>query len=300
MSQNLTTYPIGQMPQVTSPDLLYIKIMRQLAAYTFDRATESFAFTKLIRRKLCRLAIFRWHRKLKSLLFKKLPMKRLRQVSSITQQYAYITFGQFSKHTNVVNICGGQIECLNHTQRVDFDVQAKSIKGLISKLFAVSCNAFEELAEPRSGKSTDMDREAIYNGNDISKSLCYVFDESFLNLPEICRVAGETNSTGELREVVSVEVPKESEDVFVGVETKNFADDFHGKYFAISHLWHGSSASQLSFWLEFFHKIISFTEDIYDKIIKIHCLALHDQWNNFCFLPVYSIGQRAFLISTLS
>ena len=107
-------------------------------------------------------------------------------------------------------------------------------------------------------------------------------------------MADETNPTGELGEAMAIEVSEESEDVFVRVETKDLADYFHGKYFTVSHLWHRSSASQCSAWKEPLHKIISVVEDIYDKIIKVHCTPLHDRWNNSCFLPACFIGQRAF------
>ena len=49
----------------------------------------------------------------------------------------------------------------------------------------------------------------------------------------------------------------------------------------------------VTLWKEFLHKIISFTEDIYDRIIKVHFFALHGQWNNSFFSS--SIDQRAFL-----
>jgi len=110
-------------------------------------------------------------------------------------------------------------------------------------------------------------------------------------------LADETDSTTELGEVMAVEVFEKFEDVFVGVETEDFADNFHCKYFTVSHLWRWASASQCSFGEKFFHKIISFTKDIYDKIIKVHFLALHDQWNYSFFCLLNSIGQRAFIIS---
>ena len=50
-----------------------------------------------------------------------------------------------------------------------------------------------------------------------------------------------------------------------------------------------------------FHKIISFAEDIYDKIIKIHFLALHDPWNNFCsFTYLFHRPEGLFVINTYS
>ena len=87
---------------------------------------------------------------------------------------------------------------------------------------------------------------------------------------------------------------KEPEDIFVRVKAADFSHDFHCKYFAISQLRHWSSGSNMSGRKVFFHKIISFTEDIYDKSIKIHFLALHSLWNNFYFLPIYSIDKRVF------
>ena len=297
MSQNFATDAVGQVPEVTSPDLLNVKIMNKLTAHRLYRATQLLTFSKLIRPQLGWLTILRWHRKLKSLFFKKFSVKRFRQISTIAQENPFVAFGKFTEHANVMDICWGHIERLNHAKRVDFDMEAKPIKGLIAHLLAIGCNPLEELAESRSCESADRDREAVYNAHNIRKSLCNMFEELFLDAAEVCCVSYKTYAAGKRGEIVAVEISKKSEDVFIGVKTENFAYDFQGKYFAVRHLRHRTSASQCSFWKEIFHKIISLAEDIYDKIIKVHCTALHDQWNNFCSLSIYSIGQRAFLIS---
>lgn len=284
MSQNLTTYAIGQMPHVTSPDLLDMEIVRQLTADGFDRATKPFAFAQLIRRQWRRLAIFCRYRKLKSLLFKKLLMKGLREIPAISQEHVVVAFGQFRGHANVVHIGGGQIERLDHAERADFDMQAKSINGLITQLFVIMGYPFDELAEPGSGKSTDRDRKAIDHGHDIPKSPYDVFKESLLDLPEVSRVTDKTDSAGERGEVVPVKVFEESEDIFVRVKIQHFAHDFQRKDFTVRHLWRRTSASQSSLGKALFHKIIRFAKDIDDKIIKMHRLALHDQWNNVLLL----------------
>ena len=123
--------------------------------------------------------------------------------------------------------------------------------------------------------------------------------EPFLDFPEVGRVTDKTDSAGERGEVVTIEVSEESEDVLVRVETEYFAHDFHRKDFTVGHLGRRPSASQSSLWKEFFHKIISFAEDIYDKIIKVHFLALHDQWNNLLFLTcIFHRPEGLFNINT--
>ena len=94
----------------------------------------------------------------------------------------------------------------------------------------------------------------------------------------------EADSVSQGGKIVMVVTVKESEDFFVGVKTGYFADNFHCKYFTVSQLRQRSSGSG---WKIIFHKIIIFAEDIYDKIIKIHFLALNGQWNNFCLLTSY-------------
>ena len=297
MSQNLTTYAIGQMPQVTSPNLLYMKVMCKLATHRFDGTSKSFTFAKLFTAKRARLSVLRGYRKLKSLFSKKLLFDRLRNIGSISQRYAAVTSDKFIQHSQVVNIGWGHFKCLNHTQRVDLDMESKTIKSLVAKLFAIGGDTSKKLAEPGPGEPTDRNRKAVNDGNDIFELFCDMVKKSFLNKPKICCVSDEVDSVSQGRKVVLVEIPEKSEDVFIGVKPEDFADDFHCKHFTISQLRQRPSGSYGSCRKEIFHKIISFAEDIYDKIIKVHFLALHDQWNNFCFLSTYSIGLRAFLLS---
>jgi hypothetical protein len=186
---------------------------------------------------------------------------------------------------------------LNHPQRIDFGMQSKSVKSLITNLFSIGGETFEEFGKSGSGKSAHRYRKAVDHLDNIFEFVGNVLEKTLLYCPQIGCMPGESNSAGKIWKIVSVEIPEESEDIFIGVKTKDFADYFHCKNFAVDHLRHWPSGSNMSWWKEFFHKIISFTEDIYDKSIKIHFLALHSQWNSFCFLPIYSIGLRAFLIS---
>ena len=71
---------------------------------------------------------------------------------------------------------------------------------------------------------------------------------------------------------MAVESFKELENGFVGLLAEQLADDFHGKYFAVSQLRQWPSFSQGPFWKGFFHKIVYFAEDLYDKIIEVHFL----------------------------
>jgi hypothetical protein len=176
-------------------------------------------------------------------------------------------------------------------------MEPKAIKGLITKLFAICCDTFEKPTEPGSGKPAGRYRKAVDHRNDVFEFLSYVFEETLFDQPQVGSMTDETDSTGESGEVVPVKIFEETEDVFVSVESEDFADNFYCKYFTVSHLWLWPSGPECSVWKEYFHKIISFAEDIYDKIIKIHFLALHGQWNSFCCLPIHSIGQRAFLLS---
>jgi len=96
-------------------------------------------------------------------------------------------------------------------------------------------------------------------------------------------LADETHPSGEREKVMAIKVSEESEDVFICVEIRHFANNFHSKDIAPHHLGCRAPSSQSSFGKALFHKIISFAEDIYDRIIKVHCLALHDQRNNVCF-----------------
>jgi len=176
-------------------------------------------------------------------------------------------------------------------------MQSKSVKSLIANLFSISGDTFKKPGKSGPGKSAHRYRKAVDYLDNIFEFIGNVLEKTLLYYPQIGCMSDESNSAGKIWKVMSVEVPEESENILIGVKTKDFADDFHCKYFAVSQLRHWPSGSNMSWWKEFFHKIISFTEDIYDKSIKIHFLALDSQWNIFCFLPIYSIGQRAFLIS---
>jgi len=178
-------------------------------------------------------------------------------------------------------------------------MQSKSVKSLITHLLSIGGETSKKPGKSGSGKSTCRYGKAVDYLDNIFEFVGNVLKKTLLYCPQVGCMSGESNSAGKIWKVVSVEIPEESEDIFIGIKTKDFADDFHCKYFTVSHLRHWPSGSNMSWWKEFFHKIISFTEDIYDKSVKIHFLALHSQWNSFCFLPIYSIGKRAFLISVL-
>jgi hypothetical protein len=259
-----------------------MKVMAKLTTNRLDTATQPFAFSKLLASKLCRLAVFGRYRKLKSLFGKQLLLKRLRQIRPVSQQNSAVISSQLRQHFDVVNIGRGQFECLKHTQRVDFCVQPKSIKSLIANLFSISGNASKKPAESGPGEAADRDRKAVDHGNSICESLSNMLKKPFLNKPEVGCMSREINPVSQSGKVVVVESLEESKDVFISVESEDFADNFYGKYFTVSHLRKQSSGSERSTWKEIFHKIISFAEDIYDKIIKVHFLALRDQWNNFC------------------
>ena len=224
------------MPYITSPNLLNMKVVAKLAANGLYRTTKSFTLAKFLSTQMCRLPIFGRYRKLKSLLFKQLLLKRLRQIRSISQQHSAIISGQFRQHFDVVNIGRGQFECLNHPQRIDFGMQSKSVKSLITNLFSIGGDTFEEPGESGSGKSTRRYRKAVNYLDNIFVFVGNVLKKTLLYCPQIGCMSGESNSAGKIWKVVSVEVPEESEDVFISVKTKDFADDFHCKYFAVSQL----------------------------------------------------------------
>ena len=280
MSKNLTTYAVGQMPKITGPNLLYLKVVSKLIAYRLNQAADPLAFAQLFRFQCGRLAILGRYGKLKSLLLKELRAQWHRKIGSVTQQYTTVALGQLRQHTDIMHIGSGHIERLDHAEGIDLNVQPKAIKSLVAKFLSVRCNALKKLARSGSCEPTHRDGKTVDDGNDVFESFAEMFKQSLLNYPEICRLTNETDPAGESGKVMTVEVSEKSEDVFVGIETEDFADDFHCKYFAVSHLRRRASLSQGSFWKEFFHKIISFTEDIYDKIIKVHFFALHGQWNN--------------------
>jgi len=284
MSQNLTADSISQMPQVTSPYLLYLKIIHKLVANGLDQATYTFAKPQLLWTKLSRLAVFSGHRELKSLRLKQFRFEQLRKISPVAQEQATVAIGQFADHVNVMDVGSGEVKRLNHADRVDLYVKPETIKGLISKLFAIAGYALKEFRASGSGESANRHREAVKDDNSVSESLGYVFEQPLLDRPELCGLTSEGNSASELWEVMLVKPFEELKDGFVGLKAKDFADDFHCKYFAVGQLRQWASPSKRSWPEEFFHKIISFAEDIYDKIIKVHFFALHGQRNNNGFL----------------
>ena len=296
MSQNLATYSIRQMPQITCPNLLDMDMVTKLTTDRFYEAPNAFTDSQLPSIKVGRTAILGWNRKLKCLLLKKLLLERLGQIRSVGQQQAAVTGGQLAHHMQVMDVGRGQIERLNHTDGADLEMQPKAIKSLATKLFTVGRNASKKLAAAGSGKSTDRYRQAVQHRDRISEIPGNMFKKSLFKRPQIRGLPHETDPTTEIGKVVVVESLEEFKDGLIGVQTEDFPDDFHGNHFAISHLWRRTSLAQGPFGKEFFHKIISFAEDIYDKIIKVHFLALNDQWN-FCFDLLNSIGQRAFFIS---
>jgi hypothetical protein len=222
------------MPNITSPNLLYIKVMAKLAANSFYRATKPFTLAKLLATQVRRLSILCRYRKLKSLPFKQLSLKRLGQIRSISQQYSAIISGQFRQHFNVVNVGRGQFECLNHPQRIDFGMQSKSVKSLITNLFSIGGDTPEEPGKSGSGKSARRYGKAVDYLDNIFEFVGDMLEKTLLYCPQIGCMSGETNSAGKIWKVVSVEIPEESEDVFISVKTKYFSNDFHCKYFAIS------------------------------------------------------------------
>jgi hypothetical protein len=297
MSQNLATNPIRQMPQVTGPDLLHMKTIDKLVANSLDQTTYTLAKPQLLWTKLTGLAVLGRHGKLKSLKLKKFRLEWFRKIRPVSQKQPGVASGQFPKHVNVMYVGGGKVKRLNHTDGVDLHMKLETIKGLIAKLFAVTGYALKEFRAFGSGESANRDREAVQHDNGISESFGYVFEEPLLDGPQFCRLTSERNSAAELWEVMAVKSFEEFKDGFVGVQAEEFTDDFDGKYFAVGQLWQWASSSKGSLWKEFLHKIISFTQDIYDKIIKVHFFALHGQWNN-SFVSS-SIDQRAFFVSLL-
>lgn len=81
MGRNFSTYAVGQMPKITSPNLLDMKVVGKLTADRLNQTGNLFAFSRLLRFQWCRFTIFGWHRKLKSLSLKKLLTKWLGQIA---------------------------------------------------------------------------------------------------------------------------------------------------------------------------------------------------------------------------
>lgn len=216
------------------------------------------------------LAILCRSRKLKSLRLKQFGLERFRKIGPVTQKQASVTIGQFSNHTNVMNVGRGKVKGLDHADRVDLDMKLKTIKGLIAQFFAIVGYALKQLRAFGSDESANMNREAVKHDNGISESLGYVLEQVLLDRPQLCGLTSESNSPTQFWEVMSVKSFEEFKDGFVGVKAEDFAYDFHGKYFAVRQLRHWASSSKHSWLEEIFHKIISFAEDIYDKIIEVH------------------------------
>ena len=151
MIQNLTTSPISQMPNITSPNPLDTEVMAKLAANRLNLAANTFVKPQLVNIKLHGLAVLCRHRKLKPLTLKKFLSKRLGKISSVSQKQTPVAMGQFSNHMNVIDAGWGQIESLNHADRVDFYMKSKTIKNLITKLFAIAGLALKKLAISCSG-----------------------------------------------------------------------------------------------------------------------------------------------------
>lgn len=135
MSQNLTANSIRQMPQVTSPDLLHMKIIDKLIASCLDQTANPLAKPQPLWTQLRRLSILGRNRKL--LMLKKLLLKWLREISSIGQKQTFVSFGQFLNHTDVIDVRGGKVKGLNHTDKVNLHMKPETIKGLIAMLFAI-------------------------------------------------------------------------------------------------------------------------------------------------------------------
>ena len=275
MSQNLATYSIGQMPNITSPDLFNIKALRELATNRLNQPANPLAKLQLLDIKLSGPAVLGRHRELKSLSLEKFLFKRLRQISPVSQKQTAITTAQFSNHLDIMNIGWGEIKGLNHTDRVNLYMELKAVKSLITQFFAVACYAFEEFGISGSSEAAYWYGKAVNNSNCITKSTGYVFKQTLLDCPDVSGLTNVTYTRGKLWKVVSVESFEKLEDFFVGLKAKKFADDFHRKYFTVSQLWRWASLSESSFWEILFHKIVYFAEDIYDKIIKVHFFALH-------------------------
>ena len=280
MSQDLATYAISQMPHITGPNPLYPKVMTKLTANGFDQTTYAFAKPQLLWAKLGRLSVLGWYRKLKPLIFKKLPLKRLGQISPIGQKQTPVTTGKFIDHMNIMNIGRGQSKGLDHTDRINFQVQPKAIKGLITEFLAVAGQTFEKFAISGSGESAYRHWEAVKNQNCISETAGNVLEQMLLGSPQVGSVADKADPGGQFREVMAVKSFEKFEDFFVGLKAKTFTDYFHCKYFAVSQLRQRASLSKCPLWKICSHKIIDLAKDIYDKIIKIHFIALHGQWNN--------------------
>jgi len=175
MSQNFSTYAVGQMPKIASPNLLDMKVVGKLTADRLNQTANLFAFSQLLRFKWRGLTIFGWHRKLKSLSLKKLFTKWLGQISCVGQQHTSVTFGQLRQHTNIMHVRSGQSKCLDHANRIYLNMQAETVKSLPAKFLAICRDALKELAKSGSGEPTNRNRKAVEYGNNIVEVLADVF-----------------------------------------------------------------------------------------------------------------------------
>jgi len=275
MSQNLTIYPVSQVPHVTSPNLLNSKVMIQLTAHRLNQSANPLSKLQLLIIQMRPLAVLGGNRKLKSLILKKFLPQWQRCICLVTKKQASIGLGKFCKHLDVVNISCSKVKSLNHPYRVDLQMQAKTIKGLIAKFFSIGSNSLEKFGSFGPCESANGNRKAIQHRDGVRKTFSYGLKQFLLDRPKVGCMANEVYSIGQIWKVVLVEVFKKPKDFSVGLKAHVFAYDFHCKYFAIRKLWRGASLSEGSIWKMFFHKIIYLAEDIYDKIIKIHFFALH-------------------------
>jgi len=284
MCKYLAANSVGKMPDVTGMNFLYTKSPDQLAAHRFNQTPNAFANTKLRGFKLGRPSILGRHGKLKSLFRKQLLLKRLGKISPVAQQKTPVAFCEFFDHSDVVGVGRRKLKGLNHSDRVNLQMKPQAIEGLRTKLLTISGQPPEYSAAAGPGESTNRHRNAVNDDNVVSKAGGYVFKESVFDFPEVRCLSQECFTAGELREEMAVKSFEETEDGLIGIEAEKFADDFHRKYFAIRQLRLWASGSESPVREEFFHKIISFAEDIYDKIVKVHFYALGGQWNFFAFV----------------
>lgn len=283
MRKYLAANSVGKVPDVTGMNFLYAKPPDQLAAHRFNQTSNAFANAKLCRFKLGRLSILGRHGKLKSLFRKQLLLKRLGKISPITQQKTSVAFYKFFDHFDVVGVGRSKLKGLNHSNRVNLQMKSQAIEGLRAKLLAVGGQPPEYSAATGSGESTNRHRNAVDDDNVVSKASRYVLKKSVFDFPEVRCLSQERFTAGELREEMAVKSFEETEDGLIGIKAEKFADNFHRKCFAIRQLRLWASGSESPVREKFFHKIISFAEDIYDKIVKVHFYALGGQWNRFCF-----------------
>jgi hypothetical protein len=145
---------------------------------------------------------------------------------------------------NIMNIGRGQIKGLDHTDRINFQVKPKAIKGLITEFLAVAGKTFEKFAISGSGKSAYRHWKAVKNQNCISETGGNVFEQTPLGSPQVSSVANKADPGRQFWEVMAVKSFEEFEDFFVGLKAKTFTDYFHCKYFAVSQLRQWASLSK--------------------------------------------------------